>query len=60
MNFAEIDSAMLEYREKMLRRDNFINAVCHGVLGMLVSIFIISFIISNVQLMPMRCMRMCR
>lgn len=41
MNFAEIDSAMLEYRERMLRRDNFISAVCHGVLGMLVSIFII-------------------
>ena len=41
MNFAEIDSATLEYREKMLRRDNFINAVCHGVLGMLASIVII-------------------
>ena len=41
MNFAEIDSATLEYRERMLRRDNFINAVCHGVLGRLASIIII-------------------
>lgn len=41
MNFKEIDSATLDFQEKMLRRDNFINAVCHGVLGMLVSIVII-------------------
>ena len=38
MNFKEIDSANLEYQEKILRRNNFINAVCHGILGAVVSI----------------------
>ena len=38
MNFKEIDSAMLEYQEKMLRRNKFINAVCHGILGVVVSV----------------------
>lgn len=38
MNFKEIDSANLEYQEKMLTRDKFINAICHGILGLLVSV----------------------
>jgi len=38
MNFKEIDFANLEYQEKMLRRNNFINAMCHGILGAVVSI----------------------
>lgn len=37
MNFTEIDSANLEYQEKMFRRNKFINAVCHGILGIAVS-----------------------
>lgn len=41
MNFEEIDSATLEYKAKMLRRDNFINAVCHGVLGTAVSVVLL-------------------
>ena len=41
MNFKEIDSANLEYQERMLRCNKFINAVCHGILGMLVSIVVI-------------------
>ena len=38
MNFKEIDSATLEYQEKTLKRNKFINAVCHGILGAGVSI----------------------
>lgn len=38
MNFKEIDSATLEYQEKMLRRNKLINAVCHGILGAVVSV----------------------
>ena len=38
MNFKEIDSATLDYQEAMLRRNKFINAVCHGILGIVVSI----------------------
>lgn len=38
MNFKEIDSATLEYQEKMLKRNKFINAVCHGILGAVVSV----------------------
>lgn len=41
MNFVEIDSDTLEYREKILRRNNFINAVCHGVLGTAVSVVLL-------------------
>jgi hypothetical protein len=37
MNFKEIDSANLEYQEKMLRRNKFVNAVCHGILGAVIS-----------------------
>lgn len=37
MNFAEIDSNTLDYQEKVLRRNKFINAVCHGILGIAVS-----------------------
>jgi len=38
MNFKEIDSANLEYQEKMLRRNKFVNAICHGILGAVVSV----------------------
>ncbi len=38
MNFKEIDSATLDFQEKTRRRDKFINAVCHGILGTVVSI----------------------
>ena len=38
MNFKEIDFANLEYQEKMLRRNKLINAVCHGILGAVVSV----------------------
>ena len=38
MNFKEIDSATLDFQEAMLMRNKFINAVCHGILGMLVSV----------------------
>lgn len=37
MNFKEIDSATLDFQEKMLKRNKFINAVCHGILGIVVS-----------------------
>lgn len=37
MNFKEIDSATLDFQEKMLKRNKFINAVCHGILGAVVS-----------------------
>lgn len=38
MNFKEIDSATLDFQERSLRRDKFINALCHGILGTVVSI----------------------
>ena len=37
MNFKEIDSATLDFQERSLMRNKFINAVCHGILGMAVS-----------------------
>lgn len=45
MNFKEIDSATLEYQEKMLRRNKFINAVCHGILGAVISIGLVAMLI---------------
>ena len=45
MNFKEIDSANLEYQEKMLRRDKFINAVCHGILGIVVSAGLVAILL---------------
>lgn len=45
MNFKEIDSAMLEYQEKMLKRSKFINAVCHGILGAVVSAGLVAMLI---------------
>ena len=38
MNFKEIDSATLDFQERSLRRNNLVNAVCHGILGAVVSI----------------------
>lgn len=38
MNFKEIDSATLDFQERSLRRNKLINAVCHGILGTVVSI----------------------
>lgn len=50
MNFKEIDSATLEYQEKVLRRDKFINALCHGILGTVISMgLVFMFIIGEVQ-----------
>ena len=50
MNFKEIDSATLDFQEATLMRDKFINAVCHGVLGTVISIgLVIIFIIGEVQ-----------
>ena len=45
MNFKEIDSANLEYQEKMLRRNKFINAVCHGILGIVVSAGLVAILL---------------
>jgi hypothetical protein len=45
MNFKEIDSANLEYQEKMLRRNNFINAMCHGILGLAVSTGLVAILL---------------
>lgn len=45
MNFKEIDSATLEYQEKMLKRNKFINAVCHGILGAVVSAGLVAMLI---------------
>lgn len=44
MNFKEIDST-LEYQEKMLKRNKFINAVCHGILGAVVSAGLVAMLI---------------
>ena len=45
MNFKEIDSATLDFQEKSLRRDKFINAVCHGILGIAVSAGLVAMLI---------------
>ena len=45
MNFKEIDSATLEYQEKTLKRNKFINAVCHGILGIAVSAGLVAMLI---------------
>lgn len=45
MNFTEIDSANLEYQERILRRNKFINAVCHGILGAVVSAGLVTMLI---------------
>ena len=45
MNFKEIDSASLEHQEKVLRRDKFINAVCHGILGAVISAGLVAMLI---------------
>ena len=50
MNFKEIDSATLDFQEAMLMRDKFINAVCHGILGAVISMALVfMFIIGEVQ-----------
>lgn len=45
MNFKEIDSATLDSQEKALRRDKFINAMCHGILGAVVSTGLVAMLI---------------
>jgi hypothetical protein len=45
MNFKEIDSANLEYQEKMLRRNKFVNAVCHGILGAVISAGLVAMLL---------------
>lgn len=45
MNFTEIDSANLEYQEKMFRRNKFINALCHGILGIAVSAGLVAILL---------------
>ena len=45
MNFKEIDSANLEYQEKMLKRNKFVNAVCHGILGAVISAGLVAILI---------------
>ena len=45
MNFKEIDSANLEYQEKMLRRNKFVNAVCHGILGAVISAGLVAILL---------------
>lgn len=45
MNFKEIDSATLDFQEKMLRRDKFINAVCHGILGAVISAGLVAILL---------------
>ena len=45
MNFIEIDSANLEYQEKMLRRNKFVNAVCHGILGAVISAGLVAILL---------------
>ena len=45
MNFKEIDSASLEHQEKVLRRDKFINAMCHGILGAVISAGLVAMLI---------------
>ena len=45
MNFKEIDSATLDFQEKSLIRDKFINAICHGILGAVVSVIFVAMLI---------------
>ena len=45
MNFKEIDSVNLEYQEKVLRRNKFVNAVCHGILGAVISAGLVAMLI---------------
>lgn len=45
MNFKEIDSATLDFQEKMLKRNKFINAVCHGILGAVVSAGLVAMLL---------------
>ncbi|MBR5282951.1 MAG: hypothetical protein IKU22_09265 [Alistipes sp.] len=45
MNFKEIDSATLDFQEKTLKRDRFINAVCHGILGAVVSAGLVAMLL---------------
>lgn len=45
MNFKEIDSATLDFQEKMLKRNKFVNAVCHGILGAVVSAGLVAILL---------------
>lgn len=50
MNFKEIDSATLEHQEKVLRLNKFINAMCHGILGAVISTGLVVMLIIGEQL----------
>lgn len=45
MNFKEIDSATLDFQERMLKRNKFVNAVCHGILGTVISAGLVAMLI---------------
>jgi len=45
MNFKEIDSATLDFQEKSLRRSKLINAVCHGILGAVISAGLVAILL---------------
>lgn len=45
MNFKEIDSATLDFQEKMLKRNKFVNAVCHGILGAVISAGLVAILL---------------
>ena len=45
MNFKEIDSATLDFQEKMLKRNKFVNAVCHGILGAVISAGLVAMLL---------------
>lgn len=45
MNFKEIDSATLDFQEMTLKRDKIINAICHGILGLVVSAGLVAMLV---------------
>jgi len=45
MNFKEIDSATLDFQERSLRRNKLINAVCHGILGAVISAGLVAILL---------------
>lgn len=45
MNFKETDSATLDFQEKILRRNKFVNAVCHGILGAVISAGLVAILL---------------
>ncbi len=45
MNFKEIDSATLDYQEKSLRRNKFVDSICHGILGAVISAGLVAILL---------------